>query len=117
MFNSNELSILTLDYFNVKMCCSDVCELESQNGDHWIILKQQTHIPKRQLQNVKHFNYIFMLYHRHNDGEGFHLHAEHINVLDAILDIINHDDYRLKRKGKTYFDKVVSMFSGAQASS
>lgn len=115
MFSSKELSILTLDYFNVKMCCSDVCELESQNGDHWIILKQQTHIPKRQLQNVKHFNYIFMLYHRHNDGEGFHLHAEHINVLDAILDIINHDDYRLKRKGKTYFDTVVTMYSGAQA--
>ena len=30
------------------MCVSDVCELESQNGYHWLVLRYKSHIPKRQ---------------------------------------------------------------------
>ena len=111
MFSSEEKSLITLDYFKLKMCVSDVCEIESQNGDHWIILKKQAHIPKRQLPNVKHFEYTFLLYHRHADAEGFHYQSEFTNILDLILDIINHDDFRLKRRGKTFFDTVLTMYS------
>ena len=111
MFTSEELSILNLNYFNVKMCGSDVCELESQNGDHWLILKKQTMVPRGQVQHVTEFSYTFILFHRHSDAEGFHYQTEFLNVLDVILEIINHDDYRLKRRGKTYFDTVVAMYS------
>ena len=48
MFTSKELSIITLEYFKVKMCVSDVCELESQNGDHWLILKKQVYLSIRE---------------------------------------------------------------------
>ena len=41
MFSSNDLSLINLDYFDVVMCASDVCELVSQNGYHWMIIKKQ----------------------------------------------------------------------------
>ena len=89
MFTSKELSIITLEYFKVKMCVSDVCELESQNGDHWLILKKQVTVPKKQLHNIKSFSYTYLVFHRHSD-------------------------YRLKRRRtgneKTSFDVVVSKF-------
>ena len=61
MFTSKELSIITLEYFKVKMCVSDVCELESQNGDHWLILKKQVTVPKKQLHNIKSFSYTYLV--------------------------------------------------------
>lgn len=114
MFTSEEKSLLGLTYFTSIMCATDVCELESKNGDHWLILKVQNHIPKHKISNIKHFDYTYQLYHRHHDAEGFHLQTEHINLLDVILDIISHDDYRLRKKGKTYFDTVVSMYAHSQ---
>ena len=114
MFTSKELSIITHEYFKVKMCVSDVCELESQNGDHWLILKKQVTVPKKQLHNIKSFSYTYLVFHRHSGSDGFHLHTEMSSLLDCILEIINHDDYRLKRRRtgneKTYFDVVVSKF-------
>ena len=111
MFKSDELSLLNLEYFNVVMCVSDVCELESQNGDHWIVLKRQATVPKSQLRKTRNFQYTFLIYHRHSGTKGFHFHSEMPGALDAVLEIINHDDYRLKRKGRTYFDEVVDRFS------
>ena len=111
MFNSKDVSLIILDYFDVVMCASDVCEIVSQNGDHWMILKKQATVPRGQLKHTKHFDYTFLLYHRHSGSKGFHLHSEYTSVLDTVLDIINHDDYRLKRKGRTYFDEVVETYS------
>lgn len=111
MFTSKERSLLELSCFKTIMYASDVCEIQSQNDDHWIIIKVQNHIPKRKVQNVKHFNYTYQLYHRHGDADGFHEQTQFADLLDLVLEIINHDDYKLKRKGKTYFDKVVSMYA------
>lgn len=111
MFTSKELILLKLDYFKTVMLASDVCELESKNGDHWIILKVQNHISKTKLHNVKHFNYTYQVYHRHQNVESFHRQLEYANLLDVILEIINHDDYRLKHKGKTFFDTVLEQYA------
>ncbi len=111
MFSSEELSMLTLDYFEVKMCVSDVCELVSQNGDHWMILKQQMPKPKQLLSQIRHFDYCYVMYHKHKGAEGFHLHSTVASVLDAVLEIICHDDYRLGRKRNQYFYKVLNLFS------
>ncbi|MCR4617739.1 MAG: hypothetical protein K5669_06085 [Lachnospiraceae bacterium] len=107
MFTSKELSILTLDYFQLPMCSSDVCELVSQNGDHWMILKQQVTLPRTRLHNVRHFDYTFRLYHRHNADEGFHLQGDYVELLSAALEIICHDDYRLGRQSDEYIREVL----------
>ena len=55
---------------------------------------------------------ISIVYHQLNSGaKGFHFHSELPGALDVVLEIINHDDYRLKRKERTYFDEVVDRFS------
>ena len=110
MFTPKELSVIKLEYFNVIFCASDVCEVESKNGDHWMIMKVQIRNSKRRKAHTSSFSYYYQLYHRHADISSFHLHAEHIDLLDAVLDIIAHDDYRLGKKGKTYFDDVVEMY-------
>lgn len=111
MFNKEELTLINLQYFKTINVLSDVCEVVSQNGDHWIILKVQEHVPKNELCNKKHFDYMYNLYHRHEDAEGFHYQSEFVNLLDLILEIINHDDYRLKRRGRTYFDELVETYT------
>ena len=111
MFNSEELSLIQLDYFKVPMCASDVCELISQNNDHWLIFKKQVAVPRGQVNQTTRFQYTYIVFHRHADADGFHYQAEFVTLLDAVLDIINHDDYRLKRRGKTFFDEVVAMYS------
>ena len=115
MFTSKEKTLLELTYFKSILCATDVCELESKNGDRWLILKVQNYVPKHKLSNVKDFDYTYQLYHRHKEADGFHLQTEYINLLDVILEIIAHDDYRLKNKGKTYFDTVVSIYANPQA--
>ena len=111
MFNKNDLPLLRLEYFEQVFCASDVCELISQNGDHWLILKKQVSLSKGQLKHTKHIDSTYILYHRHASSKGFHLHSEFVSVLDCILEIISHDDFRLKRKGRTYFDEVVETYS------
>ena len=111
MFSAKELSIINLKYFKVPMCASDVCELESKNGDHWLIIKKQATVPRGQAKQTTQFHYTYILFHRPADNDGFHYQLEFISLLDVILEIINHDDYRLHHKGKTYFDEVVAMYS------
>ena len=111
MFTSKELSLLQLSYFKPIFCASDACELQSKNGDHWLILKVQNHIPRKKLQNTKHFDYTYLLFHRHEDSDGFHAQTEFADLLDLVLEIINHDDHKLKRRGKTFFDEVVEMYT------
>lgn len=111
MFTSQELSILNISYFKQIMLASDVSELESQNGDHWLILKKQAPLPKRQRDKSKGLHYTYLIYHRHNDAEGFHFQSEMPDMLSVALELIQEDDYRLKRKGRTAFDEVLEEFS------
>ncbi len=111
MFSSKELSVLSLDCFRMEMCRSDVCELVSQNDDHWIILKQQLPKTKRLNDQMRHFDFCVQMYHRHEDADGFHLHRTVTSVLDAALEIIAHDDFRLGRKDNSFFFEVVKMFT------
>ena len=111
MFSEEELKLINLKYFKTKTILSDLCELESQNGDHWMVLKIQTYVPRRKLSNEIKYEYIYLLYHRHGDNEGFHKQSEFGNLLDLVLEIINHDDYRMKRKGRTFFDELLEMYT------
>ena len=106
-----ELSLLQLSYFKQITLGSDICELQSQNGDRWMLLKVQNHISRKKLQNVKHFDYSYLLFHRHEDSDGFHAQTEFADLLDLVLEIINHDDHKLKHRGKTFFDEVLEMYS------
>ncbi len=110
MFTSEEKSLLQLKYFQPVFCASDACELISKNGDHWLLLKIQDHIPKKQLHNKRYFTHHYELFHRHSDAEGFHLQNEFVNLLDLILEIIAHDDFRLHQKNGA-FEEVVSAYS------
>ncbi len=106
MFSEKELTLVNLDYFDLIMCASDVCEVVSKNHDHWLILKKQTHLSRKQLKKAEEtgsgFQYSFVVYHRHADADGFHYHSEWISLLDVVLEIINHDDYRLRDRNGAF---------------
>ena len=96
MFTEDEVKLIRLKYFKQKHILSDICEIESRNGDHWIIMKRQRYVSKKQLKYTKAFSYVFEIYHRHANAEGFHYHSESESILKAIFQIIDHDYFRLK---------------------
>ncbi len=101
MFNSKEQSMLSLSYFNQIFISSDICEVQSQNGDHWLILKVEKHMTKAEIQDAKENNLTrkcyFSLLHRHKEDENYHKHAKHIETIYEVVDeIIQHDEFRLK---------------------
>ena len=105
MFTAKEQELLSLKYFRLVMLVTDACELESETGDHWLIIKKQFKVPRAQIHRVKH-QYTFMIYHRHKGSEGFHSHLELDSALSVVLEILAHDDYRTGRTGRTAFDTV-----------
>ena len=102
MFTAEEVGLIKLRYFSHKKVLSDICELESKNGDYWMIIKKQEYVPKKMLKYTYEFKYTFELYHRHANAEGFHYHSEFDSLLKAILEIIDHDCYRLKSGNVTH---------------
>ena len=100
MFSPEELSVIKLKYFNVILCASDICEVESHNGDHWMILKVQKDDLGNEAVDSDQLSYFYKLYRRPKLNEGFHFQSEHFNVLNAVLDIIGHDDNKGRRVRK-----------------
>ncbi len=107
MFNEKERRIIRRDFFSISMEGASVVELQSQNGDWWMLLEVQETLSRRQMARRKPKVIVYRLMHKHANYSLYHEHVEYTSVLDAILEVINHDDYRLKNKGKTHFDELL----------
>ena len=107
MFSEKDKSLINQEYFKINVLSDAVAELESENGDWWILMEIQRWLSRRQRASQMIPQVFYRLMHRHANSEAFHEHGEYISVLDAVLEIINHDDYRLKRHGRTHFNKLL----------
>ena len=107
MFSERDRKIINRDCFNIIMMGDSIAEVESENGDHWIILEVQEHLNKGQIRARKVPRVTYHVLHRHGDSGAFHEHTECISVLDCVLEILQHDDFRLKKHGRTHFDELL----------
>ncbi len=107
MFSAEEREIIMQDYFQIYNVTESLVEFQSQNHDWWMILEVETKLTRRQLAAGVPHRRTYMLYHKHSDAEAYHEQGEFASVLDAILEVINHDDYRLHNKGRTHFDELL----------
>ena len=107
MFSEKDKSLINQKYFQINVLSDAVAELQSENGDWWILMEVQQWLSRRQRASQTRPRSIYRLMHRHADSEAYHEHGEYICVLDAILEITDHDDYRLRRHGRTHFDEIL----------
>ncbi len=107
MFTSEEIGIIERECFNINILGSSVAELQSQNKDWWMIMETEQYLSKKELSKGKPKECFYFLMHKHSDANGYHEHGTFSCVLDAVLEILNHDDYRLKHRGKTEFDRLL----------
>ena len=110
MFSQSDLSIINRDCFNIKTLGGAYVELQSQNGDWWILLETQESLSKRKRASGETGKTFYRIMHRHSNDNIYHDHAEYSNILDAVLEILDHDDFRLKRKKsqkRTPFDELL----------
>jgi hypothetical protein len=106
MFTQNDLISMT-DYFCIISTNTKFqYELMSKNTLHyWKILKVGDY---------------YNLYHKHCAKHSYHLHAQFAELLDCVLEIVNHDEWKLniwqykykeKHKQKqTTFDDLVGKY-------
>ncbi len=52
----------------------------------------------------------YKLLHKYHKKDNYHNQTDCGSVLDAVLEIINHDDYKLKRKNG-YFEEIVARYT------
>ncbi len=107
MFNELDRKIINRDCFKIILMGDSLAEIESENGDHWIILEEQEHLNKGQIRSGRVPAISYKLLHRHADAKSFHLHTACLSVLDIVLEVLQHDDYRLKKRGRTHFDELL----------
>ena len=107
MFSAEEKEIIMQDYFQIYNVTESLVEFRSQSHDWWMILEVEVKLTRRQLAAGVLHRRTYMLYHKHSDAEAYHEQGEYASVLDAILEVINHDDYRLHNKGRTHFDELL----------
>ncbi len=107
MFTEEEKKYIQRSCFNVSILGSSVAELESQNGDWWMIIEQDALLTKEQLNTGKKPARSYMLMHRHANASGYHHQCACLQVFDAVLEILCHDDYRLKHRGVTEADRLL----------
>ncbi|MBQ6408622.1 MAG: hypothetical protein IJJ64_11365 [Butyrivibrio sp.] len=107
MFSVLERDVIMRDYFKMHIVASSMAEFQSMNGDWWVVFKVECHQSKKELMRGVPKQHRYVLYHKHADGVGYHEHGQYCNVVDAILEVINHDDYRQHRKGRTHFEELL----------
>lgn len=95
MFSTTEYEILSLPYFATVSRDPDFYEIQSKNTGHFWALKPEN-------------NYIH-LFHKYREKDNYHHQTYTKDVLDAVLEIVNHDDYKLHRKG-TFFEELVEKY-------
>ena len=110
MFTQEERKIMNREFFTMHIMTDSLYEFQSQNGDWWIIMEVEVYQRKKELAKGAPKQHIYNLYHKHAFGsDGFHEHGtrQYASVLDCVLEVINHDDYRQKRKGRTHFEELL----------
>ena len=62
---------------------------------------------------------IYKLWHKHNILDRYHLHGQFYLLFDCVLEIVNHDEWKLnvwkynrkgKQKQRTYFDLLIQSY-------
>ncbi len=53
MFSERDRKIINRDCFNIIMMGDSVAEVESENGDHWIIMEVQEHLQLNDPPNLE----------------------------------------------------------------
>ena len=107
MFNEQDLSIIRRDFFRINILGDAIVEFQSQNGDWWILMEIQEWLSHRQMVAGAEHRVYYKMLHRHADADTYHEQGDYISVLDAVLEVIDHDDYRLKHRGWTHFDELL----------
>ena len=101
MFTPEETELLTLPYFNVISEDPAMYEIQSKNTkQYWAI------IPAKASNGAA----CYKLMHTYDPAEPYHFQTYCPTILDVILDIINHDDYRLHRRSG-YFEEIVKKYA------
>lgn len=101
MFTDREIEIMSISYFNVVGRNESMYELESKrSGQIWAI------IPIELMGGEVYYK----LLHRYSIAENYHFQTDCGSVLDTVLEIINHDDYKLHSRSG-YFEKVIEKFT------
>jgi len=100
MFTEKDKEMLANPYFKVVTKTSTMYEVQSKNtGHYWVIFPMVDH----KLRYVK-------LMHKYKKEHDYHEQTTTGTVLDAVLEIICHDDYKLKTKNPI-FDQFVEKYS------
>ena len=105
MFTQKDVEVMTLPYFNVIKAEKEKFEIQSKNTGHfWMILPEGKE---------------YRLMHKYHQEDNYHTQMYMPSVVDLVLDIINHDDYKLhgsrlnrlySTKEGEYFKKVAEKY-------
>ncbi len=100
MFTKKEKEIMSISYFIVLNENEAMYELESKRtGQIWAI------VPISLEQSV-----YYKLLHKYLTEDNYHFQTDCGSVLDAVLEIINHDDYKLHNRSGL-FEEVLKQYT------
>ena len=100
MFSLKDMEIMTIPYFTIIQKNDTKFEIQSVcTGHYWAILMLKT----------KKRNY-FRLLHKYRKDDNYHYQIDCMTVLDAVLEIMCHDDYKLHRRS-SHFEETLQRFS------
>ncbi len=106
MFTKDDLLSMT-DYFDFLSTDEETFfEIMSKNTTHcWKIVKEA---------------WGYQLLHAHKLSDGYHIHGQYRAMLDCVLDIVEHDEWKLgiwrhknigrRKQPYTYFDQLIDTY-------
>ena len=101
MFTLKDREIMTLPYFVTIRESSSMYEIQSRcTGHFWAIIPIAMNRSKT----------YYKLLHKYHEEDNYHVQTDCGSVHDAVLDIINHDDYKLHRRS-SFFEEVAARYS------
>ena len=101
MFTDKEIEIMSISYFTVIGRNESMYELRSgRSGQIWAILPI----------SLEGERVYYKLLHKYMEKENYHFQTDCGSVLDAVLEIINHDDYKLHQRSGD-FEEVIAKFA------
>ncbi len=99
MFRSKDVDIMTIPYFEIIRENKSMYEIRSKcTGHYWAI------VPLTSRRGV-----YYQLLHKYHEEDNYHFQLDCPSVLDAVLEIINHDDYKIKEK-RPIFEEVLAEY-------
>lgn len=100
MFTTKDKEMLGNPYFNIITENPVMYEVQSKNtGHYWVIMPLIDH----------KFKYVRLM-HKYKKEHEYHEQTTTASVLDAVLEIICHDDYKLHTKNPI-FEQFVEQYS------